>query len=161
VSQCPASPLFRPEQSRFVDGLRCVTALHKAAKSKQGLCYNTLPFASYKSLGKETVPRIKSAIKRVEITERNRVRNRAWKSYVRSARNRVEEAAKSGQPDDTTKALNEAYAKIDRAVSKGILHRNTGARRKARLVAMVKRFATATPKAGGKGKSKSKKSAAS
>jgi small subunit ribosomal protein S20 len=103
------------------------------------------------------VPRIKSAIKRVEITERNRVRNRAWKSYVRSARNRVEEAAKAGKPADTTKALNEAYAKIDRAVSKGILHRNTGARRKARLVAMIKKLAATTPKTSGKGK----KSAAS
>jgi small subunit ribosomal protein S20 len=103
------------------------------------------------------VPRIKSAIKRVEIAERNRKRNRAWKSYVRSARNRVEDAAKAGKTPEAEKALSEAYAKIDRAVTKGILHRNTAARRKSRLVAMIKRLAAAPPKASGKGK----KSAAS
>lgn len=135
--------------------LRNGTAISR--EGQQGLCYNTLPFATYMYLEKETVPRIKSAIKRVEIAERNRVRNRAWKSYVRSARNRVEEAAKSGKPEDTQKALNEAYSKIDRAISKGILHKNTGARRKARLVALVKRLASAQPKSGGK----AKKSAAS
>lgn len=126
-------------------------------EGQQGLCYNTLPSATSITWNKDTVPRIKSAIKRVEIAERNRVRNRAWKSYVRSARNRVEEAAKGGKPEDTQKALNEAYSKIDRAVSKGILHKNTAARRKARLVGLIKRVATAQPKSGGK----TKKSAAS
>lgn len=98
------------------------------------------------------MPKIKSAIKRVEVTERNRRRNRMWKTFVRSARNKVEEAAKAGKPAEATKALNEAFAKIDRAVSKGVLHRNTGARRKSRLTAMVVRVAAAPPKAATKGK---------
>ena len=93
------------------------------------------------------MPRIKSAIKRVEVAERNRRRNRAWKSFVRSARNRVEEACKAGKQPDAVKALSEAYAKIDKAVSKGVLHTNTGARRKARLSKLVVKAATATPKA--------------
>ena len=100
------------------------------------------------------MPRIKSAIKRVEIAERNRRRNRAWKSFIRTARNRVEDAAKASKPDEAAKALDEAYSKIDKAVSKGIIHRNTGARRKARLHAMIKRVAAAPPKA-----TKAKKSA--
>jgi len=120
------------------------------------LCYNTLPFATSIS-EQEAVPRIKSAIKRVDITERNRKHNRAWKSYIRSARNKVEDAAKAGKGEDASKALNEAYAKIDKAVSKGILHKNTGARRKARLVGMITRLAAAPVKTGAKGK----KSAAS
>jgi small subunit ribosomal protein S20 len=93
------------------------------------------------------VPRIKSAIKRVQVTERNRVRNRAWKSYVRSARNRVEDAAKAGQPADTQKAMSEAFSKIDRAVTKGVLHKNTAARRKARLTKLVLRLSAAPTKA--------------
>lgn len=94
------------------------------------------------------VPRIKSAIKRVEITERNRVRNRAWKSYIRSARNRVEEAAKAGKTaEEVSKALGEAYSKIDRAVTKGVLHKNTAARRKSRLSKMTLRIAAAPVKA--------------
>jgi small subunit ribosomal protein S20 len=105
-----------------------------------------LPFASFIT-GIETVPRIKSAIKRVLVTERNRVRNRAWKSFVRSARNRVEEAAKGGEQPDIQKAMSEAFSKIDRAVTKGVLHKNTAARRKARLNKMVTRIATAPAKA--------------
>jgi len=93
------------------------------------------------------VPRIKSAIKRVEITERNRVRNRFWKGSIRTARNKVEDAAKSGQPKEAAAALNEAYSKIDRAVSKGILHKNTAARRKSRLVALMAKYAQTAPKA--------------
>jgi small subunit ribosomal protein S20 len=93
------------------------------------------------------VPRIKSAIKRVAITERNRVRNRAWKSFVRSARNRVEEAAKTGKAPDVTKAMSEAFSKIDRAVTKGVLHKNTAARRKSRLTKMVTRLSAAPAKA--------------
>jgi small subunit ribosomal protein S20 len=121
------------------------------AEARGTLCYNALPVAS-NNRKFETVPRIKSAIKRVLITERNRVRNRAWKSYIRSARNRVEEAAKGGKAPDVSKAMNEAFSKIDRAVTKGVLHKNTAARRKARLHKMVLRLAAATPKAAGKAK---------
>ena len=98
------------------------------------------------------MPRIKSAIKRVEIAERNRKRNRMWKGQIRTARNTVEEAAKAGKPTDAVTALNEAYSKIDRAVAKGILHKNTAARRKSRLVALMTRFAAAAPKASHKAK---------
>jgi small subunit ribosomal protein S20 len=73
------------------------------------------------------------------------VRNRAWKTYVRSARNRVEEAAKGGT--DVNKAMSEAFSKIDRAVTKGVLHKNTAARRKARLAKMVIRLSAAPTKA--------------
>jgi small subunit ribosomal protein S20 len=112
------------------------------------LCYNTLPFDTYKPFSDQvTVPKIKSAIKRVEVTERNRKRNRFWKGSIRTARNTVEEAAKAAKPQDAATALNDAYSKIDRAVAKGILHKNTAARRKSRLVALMIRFAQATPKA--------------
>jgi small subunit ribosomal protein S20 len=83
------------------------------------------------------VPRIKSAIKRVEITERNRVRNRSWKSAIRTFRNKVEDAIKSGDAAGAQEALRQAYSVIDRAVVKGIVHRNNAARKKARLAAQL------------------------
>ncbi len=102
------------------------------------------------------MPKIKSAIKRVEVAERNRTRNRQWKSMIRSARNEVAEAAKLGKGKETVKALSEAYSKIDRAVAKGILHKNTAARRKSRLVALIAKYAATAPKTS----SKSRKAAA-
>jgi small subunit ribosomal protein S20 len=79
------------------------------------------------------VPNIKSAIKRVAVAERNNVRNRFWKSTMRSARTKVEDALDAKNPEDTSKALSLAFQTIDKAVSKGVLHKNAGNRRKSRL----------------------------
>ena len=86
---------------------------------------------------KKVVPNIKSAIKRVEVAERNRERNRNWKSQIRTVTTNVEDACDSGKAEDTAAALKRAYSVIDKAVSKGILHRNTAARRKARLASQL------------------------
>jgi small subunit ribosomal protein S20 len=83
------------------------------------------------------VPRIKSAIKRVEVAERNRDRNRSWKSAIKTAKNEVMEAIKSAKAADAAAALKSAYSVIDRAVSKGILHKNTAARKKSRLAELT------------------------
>jgi small subunit ribosomal protein S20 len=85
------------------------------------------------------VPKIKSAIKRVDITERNRDRNRSWKSAVRTARNNVEEAIKGPDQASSAEAMKEAFSVIDRAVAKGVLHKNTAARRKSRLVKFARK----------------------
>lgn len=83
------------------------------------------------------MPNIKSAIKRVQVAERNRLRNKQWKSSIRSRRNEVEEAIKSANPKNAQEALKSAYQLIDKAVAKGVLHRNTAARRKSRLAMEV------------------------
>lgn len=85
------------------------------------------------------MPRIKSAIKRVEVAERNREKNRTWKSSIRTVRNGVTEACQAKDTVATTAALNRAFATIDAAVSKGVLHKNTAARRKSRLVKIVRK----------------------
>lgn len=79
--------------------------------------------------------RIKSAIKRAEISERNRQRNVAAKSEIKTRVKRVKEALASGE--DATKTvehLKTAISKLDRAARKGIIHPNAAARRKSRLV---------------------------
>lgn len=87
------------------------------------------------------MPRIKSAIKRVDVTERNRERNRSWKSVVRTARTKVEDSIGGADKAASEDALKNAYSIIDRAISKGVMHKNTGARRKARLVKMIRKSA--------------------
>jgi small subunit ribosomal protein S20 len=91
------------------------------------------------------VPNIKSAIKRVDVAERNRVRNRSWKSAVRTVRNEVADSVKVADVKKASEALKNAYATIDRAVSKGILHKNSAARKKSGLAKQVL-LLNATPK---------------
>ena len=76
---------------------------------------------------------IKSAQKRVEIAERNRQKNVTLKSAVKTAIRKVLEAVKSAKTEDITVTLNKAYSIIDKAVSKGVIHKNTAARKKSRI----------------------------
>lgn len=83
------------------------------------------------------MPNIKSAKKRVLIAERNRTRNRSWRSAVRTVRNEVSDAVKSASAKNASEALKNAYSIIDRAVAKGVLHANSAARKKSRLANRV------------------------
>ena len=87
----------------------------------------------------------KSSKKRIEIAERNRLRNRSYKSALRTLMKRCFTAcsAYSQQPGDVAKdavqaSLSAAFSKIDKAVKVGAVHRNTGAHQKSRLSAAVK-----------------------
>ena len=89
---------------------------------------------------------IKSAIKRVEIAERNRLHNKAYKSAVRTLMKKCVAAADTYAAQPSPEALevvkatmSSAFSKIDKAVKRGVLHPNTGARRKSRLSREVKK----------------------
>ena len=84
---------------------------------------------------------IKSAKKRVLIAEKNRVRNTAFKTSIKSAVKKVLELAKGEDKDALNKAISKAYQLCDKAVSKGILHKNTAARKKSRLTLAVSKLA--------------------
>lgn len=88
---------------------------------------------------------IKSAIKRVQISERNRLQNKAYKSAVRTLTKRYLQAvnsyAASPNPElmqEVRARMNSAYSKIDKAVKRGVLHPNNGARKKAQLARALK-----------------------
>lgn len=88
---------------------------------------------------------IKSAIKRVKIAERNRLRNKSYKSAVKTLMKRyftaVDAYAANPTPDskeEVQQRMSAAYSKIDKAVKKGVLHPNNGARKKARLAKLLK-----------------------
>jgi small subunit ribosomal protein S20 len=94
----------------------------------------------------DTVANIKSAEKRIQVSERNRLRNKSYKSAVRTlmknAINEVQAYAADPTPEgeENVKAkMAVAYSKIDKAVKKGVLHPNNGARKKARLARILKK----------------------
>lgn len=84
------------------------------------------------------MPNIKSAIKRVKITAKRTLRNRHVKSTVRTA---IRGFRSSIESNDAELKLRAAVREIDKAVSKGVLHRNTGARKKSRLTKQLNKVA--------------------
>ncbi|MBQ3447785.1 MAG: 30S ribosomal protein S20 [Synergistaceae bacterium] len=76
------------------------------------------------------MPNKKSAERRVRISERNRLYNKYWTSRCKTAVKRVLEAVESGDKDTATASFNTAQSVIDKAVVKGVMHKNTAARRK-------------------------------
>ena len=84
------------------------------------------------------MPNKKSAKKRVLVTERNRIYNRFWKTRCKNAVKKLMEAVAQKDPELAAKRLNEAQGVLDKAVVKGVVHRNTASRRKSMMAAKVK-----------------------
>ena len=87
-----------------------------------------------------------SAKKRIQIAERNRLQNKNYKSTVRTLMKRffvacgaIDEESGDAAKLDLQKNFNAAFSKIDKAVKKGVLHRNTGANQKSRLSFALKK----------------------
>ncbi len=87
-----------------------------------------------------------SAKKRIQIAERNRLENKAYKSSVRTlikscfnVFGNYEKAPGEESIETLQKSVNVAFSKIDKAVKRGVLHRNTGANQKARLSSAFKK----------------------
>ncbi len=84
------------------------------------------------------MPNTRSAIKRVKVTRRRTLRNKQLKSALRTAIKKFERALAGGvNVEETRELLRRALRAIDKAVTKGILHKNAAARKKSRL---TKRF---------------------
>ena len=79
----------------------------------------------------------KSAKKRILVAERNRVRNQAVKTRVKTMAKKVLATLEVKDVEAAQAALSVAYKEFDKAVSKGILKKNTVSRKKARLAAKV------------------------
>jgi small subunit ribosomal protein S20 len=77
------------------------------------------------------VPQHKSAVKRMHQEGKRRRRNRKIKSSMREAIKKVKKI------EDKKKVLPQAYSLIDKAAGKGVIHRNTAARKKSRLTKLV------------------------
>ncbi len=76
---------------------------------------------------------IKSQIKRNKQNEKARQRNKAVKSALKTSVRQFREAADSGDADKATQTMRAAYVKLDKAVSKGVIHKNQAANRKSAI----------------------------
>jgi len=83
---------------------------------------------------------IKSAKKRVLIAEANRQRNVAFKTSIKTAVKKALELASGEDIEALNAALSKVYQLCDKAVVKGILHKNTAARKKSRLTLAIKKI---------------------
>jgi len=79
------------------------------------------------------VANIKSQKKRIRTNERARLRNQAIKSALRTDIRSFREAAEAGDKDKATEALRVASRALDKAVSKGVIHKNQAANKKSAM----------------------------
>ncbi len=79
------------------------------------------------------MPNIKSAKKRVEVIRKRTIRNKSLKSRLRTTVRGFDETLAAGTTEEAKATLRRALVAIDKAVTKGILHKNTAARKKSRL----------------------------
>lgn len=76
---------------------------------------------------------IKSQVKRNRTNERRRLRNQSVKSSLRTAIRSFREAAAAGDKDKATELLVQTGRKLDKAASKGVIHKNQAANKKSAL----------------------------
>ena len=96
-------------------------------------------------MNEQSVANNKSAKKRIQIAERNRLINKSYKSTVRTLTKKTLENCKiyKKEPNEDNKnsiitSLNKAFSLIDKAVKKNILHKNNGANKKSKINKFVK-----------------------
>lgn len=80
---------------------------------------------------------IKSQMKRIKTNEKARQRNKAVKSTLKTAIRRTREAVEAGDLQKAATAQAEAGKKLDKAVSKGVIHKNAAANKKSALAKKV------------------------
>ena len=84
---------------------------------------------------------IKSQKKRILTNEKRRLRNKAVKSELKTYVRKTREAVAAGDVETAEVALRVATRKLDKAVSKGVIHKNQAANRKSKLAVQVAKLA--------------------
>jgi small subunit ribosomal protein S20 len=79
------------------------------------------------------VANIKSQIKRNRQNEKRRLRNKSVKSSLKTAIRKFHEASTAGDNDKATELMLDASRKLDKAASKGVIHKNQAANRKSAI----------------------------
>lgn len=87
---------------------------------------------------------IRSQIKRIKTNEKAHERNKAVKSSLKTAVRKFREAAEAGKKDKLTDLLRDASRKMDKAVSKGVIHANQAANRKSAMAKRANQVLTAS-----------------
>ena len=84
---------------------------------------------------------IKSAKKRIKVTETKTLRNKAFKSRVKTAIKKVDAAVAAGDKELAQANIQLAISEIDKATTKGVYHKNTSSRKISRLTLAVNKIA--------------------
>jgi small subunit ribosomal protein S20 len=79
------------------------------------------------------VANIKSQIKRNRQNEKRRLRNKSVKSSLKTAIRKFNEASEAGNTEAAAELMRDASRKLDKAVSKGVIHKNPAANRKSAI----------------------------
>ncbi len=79
------------------------------------------------------MPNIKSAKKRVKVTEKKTLINLSHKTALKTAIKKFEAAVTAGDKENAAALFNEAVKKLDQSASCGIIHKNNAARKKSQL----------------------------
>ncbi len=79
------------------------------------------------------MPNIKSAVKRVKVSETKKMQNRIKKSELRTTLRRYREAV-DAKADNAGVVLKEAIKKVDQAAAKNLIHKNAASRKKSQLM---------------------------
>ena len=79
------------------------------------------------------MPNIKSAIKRVSVIEKKTLQNNMVKAAYKTAVKKFEQAVEAGNKEEATKLFSTATKKVDQACTKGVIVKNTAARKKSNM----------------------------
>jgi small subunit ribosomal protein S20 len=85
------------------------------------------------------MPNIKQQEKRVRLAARQRLENLRYRSTIKTLTKRLERAVEGGKKDEVSTEHRELVRLIDRAASRGALHKNAAARKKAQAARIVAR----------------------
>jgi len=90
------------------------------------------------------MPNTKSAVKRVRVSEKRRILNKAYKTSMKNKIKAVLKAIAEGKPvEEVQQLFRVAQSAIDKAARRGAIHNNQASRRKSRLAAKVKAYVAA------------------
>ncbi|WP_149361426.1 30S ribosomal protein S20 [Lolliginicoccus suaedae] len=84
---------------------------------------------------------IKSQMKRIGTNERNRLRNQSVRSALRTAIRNFREAAAAGDKSTAEETLRAASRKLDKAATKGVIHKNQAANKKSAMASAFNKIA--------------------
>lgn len=88
------------------------------------------------------MPNTKTAEKRMKQAEKRRLRNRMYKGRVKKAVRDFEATLKEGDREKALEAYSRASKELDKAASRGVLHKRTAARKKSRLAQQINTLAS-------------------
>jgi small subunit ribosomal protein S20 len=83
------------------------------------------------------VPNIKQQKKRMRLAAKQRLRNREYKSAIRTEFRKLEASVEAQDRDTATVVAHDLGSRIDKAVSKGVLHKNNAAHKKSRVARIL------------------------